>query len=286
MERLKAESELVPAVAAPYITPAGFAAVREAGLCAWDLCGNAHIEAPGLLISVQGRPNRFADPDVVRSAFSPKASRVARLLLSEPEGDWTVTSLAEAAGMDKGYTSRVVSRLAEMQAVDSGDDGHLLVVDAGLLLDSWLSRYRPTSEKPARYFVPLDDPEAAMRKVSRALAGSEARGAFTGSAGANLVEPYMRAGRLDLYWEGALEVVEQAAALRPAERGANFVVYSPYDAFVFHDRREVRGVPVVSDLQLYLDLAHAGGRASEQAESFREKVISRIASGAGTGGHG
>jgi hypothetical protein len=61
--------------------------------------------------------------------------------------------------------------------------------------------------------------------------------------------------------------------IRPTTSGANIRIFEPYDEGDFMDFREIRGVKVVSDIQLYVDLFTYPARGQEQAEKILEKII-------------
>ena len=69
------------------------------------------------------------------------------------------------------------------------------------------------------------------------------------------------------------EVLEKLGAV-PAERGANINVReAAYPLSSLYGSRSVDGVPVVSDLQLYLDLRCQPQRGEEAAEHLYERRI-------------
>jgi hypothetical protein len=197
-----------------------------------------------------------------------------RLLLTSPEEGWRVTDLARQAKLSKGYASRVVAELTAMQWVYRDNDT-VHVLDAELLLAKWAENYVPSRETVSRYFARMDDPVGALSDLSQAADRSVYEWAATGPAGASLVDPFLRTRDLHVFWSGPAEIVDHWPGLRRADRGANVLVYRPYDRFVYFGSRLVQGMPVVSDLQLYLDLQRMGDRAIEQADRFRRRLLGR-----------
>jgi hypothetical protein len=61
--------------------------------------------------------------------------------------------------------------------------------------------------------------------------------------------------------------------MKPVNSGDNFRLITPIDNDIFWARQEVRGQFVVSDVQLYLDLANNRGRGEENAEFLLEQRI-------------
>jgi hypothetical protein len=74
-----------------------------------------------------------------------------------------------------------------------------------------------------------------------------------------------------------ISLLAKKLKLREAEEGGNFVFLLPhYKHSVFYDKKKVRGLWVVSDLQLYLDLYNYPIRGLEQAEHLYEKRLRNI----------
>ena len=53
--------------------------------------------------------------------------------------------------------------------------------------------------------------------------------------------------------------------------GVDVTLLEPYDVGVFPGLREISGMNVVSDLQLYLDLKSYGARGEEAAQAIETK---------------
>jgi hypothetical protein len=74
-----------------------------------------------------------------------------------------------------------------------------------------------------------------------------------------------------------LSSLDQAEKLRvPSKRATDsppLRFLAPYDLGVFMYARQFDDVPVVSDIQAYLDLSARGGRDQKQADYLFEKAI-------------
>ena len=119
----------------PYMGEVGQRLCEEAKVCWLDLSGNAHF-APGLRVTIEGKPNQFKRPGRPRSVFAPKSARIVRRLLIEPESTFSQRALAKAAGLDEGFTSRIVRQLEEQRLVARNAAGELKVADYDALLDA------------------------------------------------------------------------------------------------------------------------------------------------------
>lgn len=97
------------------------------------------------------------------------------------------------------------------------------------------------------------------------------RYAFTVLTGAHLVAPYVRPTNIHFYIEdgGDVEHYVSELDLRPVEQGGNVSMVIPYDEGVFYSIRDIDGLNVVSNVQLYVDLMNYPARGEEAAERIR-----------------
>jgi len=92
-------------------------------------------------------------------------------------------------------------------------------------------------------------------------------------SGARKVAPFVRFMRFFSYVEGDIENIAAALRLKRVESGANVTLLQPYDEGVFYGLRNINGINVVSDIQLYLDLKGYKGRGEEAVQAILEKRI-------------
>ncbi|MBW1979476.1 MAG: hypothetical protein JRI79_16170 [Deltaproteobacteria bacterium] len=135
--RETSRQDVIPLLVVPFMGKAGHRFCDEHGIAWLDLSGNAHIKAPGLLIHIEGRPNRFKKAGRPANLFAPKSSRIARQFLIEPYRSFTQRELSQATGLDEGYTSRIIRRLEQSRLIVREDQGSLRPHDPGQLLDAW-----------------------------------------------------------------------------------------------------------------------------------------------------
>src|SRR3989304_5442898 len=130
IERKQSFAEkVIPLVVVPYMGDVGRRSLEESGISWVDLSGNAHIEAPGLLIRVAGKPNRFKEAGRPANIFAPRSSRIAREFLINPDQFITQTQMVQRTGLDEGFTSRIIHRLEDDQLITRRADGALYVRD-------------------------------------------------------------------------------------------------------------------------------------------------------------
>ncbi len=65
------KKDAVPLIVVPYMGESGMDFCQDHDLSWIDLSGNAHIKAPGLLLRVEGRPNRFKNVGRPAKIFGP-----------------------------------------------------------------------------------------------------------------------------------------------------------------------------------------------------------------------
>jgi hypothetical protein len=61
--------------------------------------------------------------------------------------------------------------------------------------------------------------------------------------------------------------------LKPVPSGGNVALIEPYDEGVFYGTRTVEGAPVVSPVQLFLDLMQIKGRGEDAASAILGEAI-------------
>ena len=264
----------IPLVAVPYMGEVGRRLCADAGMAWLDLSGNAQIVAEGLRVVIAGYPNRFKRRGRPPSTFAPKSSRIARWLLMHLDRPATQTEIAEATGMDGGFTSRIVSRLVADGLVHRERDGNLRVPDPGLLLDAWHETYDFARHRVLRGHVPARSGDRLLGKLTKKLREREVEHAATGLAAAWLLTRFaaFRITTLYLAVEPS-DALLSSLAFREEARGANVWLVVPNDKGVFHGAGEHHCVRCVHPVQVYLDLKSHPERAQEAANQLRLKHL-------------
>jgi hypothetical protein len=211
------------------------------------------------------RPPRRVDP------FSDRNSLVVRTLLEEPDRRWGVREIANAASVSAGTASQVVRALAAMGTVDfrrRGRNAELWVTDPMPLIRRWAGTYSWERNQVAAFAPPMGDPLRFLKRKHPIL--HSYRWALTLQAGASLISPHAAWERVHLYVNvpEASELFEIAAREGwPYAEDGRLVLMKPYYRHsVWQGTQTVDGLPVVSDVQLVLDLWNYPLRGLEQAE--------------------
>ena len=132
------------------------------------------------------------------------------------------------------------------------------------------------------YVVPLDR-ESLLERIRSLCEAHSVPWALTLLFGAERRVGYVRpAGPTHLYFNPSREqeravILEQLYA-EPSPREGNLALLEPYHGLgAYINAHEVNGAPVVSDLQLFLDLVHFPLRRIEAAEMLlRQRLAAQL----------
>jgi len=246
--------------------------LRQRGLNYVDLSGAVRLVSGRILIDrTDLKPARISGSARVVDPFSDRNSLVPRMLLSEPGREWRVREIAAAAGVALGTASEVLRRLGTLGLVEVSRRTRTTsarVIDPQLLVRKWCERYAWTHNRSLAFHAPIGSSSRFLARLPKALAGE--RWALTLQAGASLIAPHATWERVHLYAAAAsvdaLYEIGARAGWSPAEDGKLVLMLPYYKQSVWQGLRQVNGLPVVSTLQLVLDLWHYPLRGREQAE--------------------
>lgn len=260
-----------PVFVAPYISPEAAAICESYQVGYFDLAGNCRLAFDRVYIRRDGFPNRAVQKRDLRSLYSPKAERVLRVLLAAGRRNWRIQELADEAEVSLGQTANVKKLLLDREWMEADGEGLRLrsLDDAVLpLLTEWAANYRAERNAVSEYHslksIPQTEAELAQAKV---------RLAFTGFSGAARFAPAVRYQRVTAYVLGGISALIERMGLKPVPSGGNVALIEPYDEGVFYGTRTVERAPVVSPVQLFLDLMQTKGRGEEAAQAILEEAI-------------
>ena len=261
-----------PVAAAVYIGSQSARILKSNNLGYVDLSGNCHLAFDSVLIEKEGKRNIRPSSRPLRSLFAPRATRVVRVLLTDPGRAWRLEELSRAAEVSLGHSHNVVKRLEDLAWVERDDRQRIRLAKPADLLESWGETYRYRDNEIASYFVPERVSRRFMAEVARAVEGR--RYAFTLNAGLSLVAPHIRLPGIHCYVDGEPASVAATLGLRPAAEADGVLhLLTPYDSGVFFGTLEKGGLKVVCLPQLYVDLLHDERRGEEQAEHLRREAM-------------
>ncbi len=293
MKSLKTDAAF--AVVAPALSPQAQAYCVANGIDFLDLAGNVSIQVPGkFTLQRLGRRssdrNQPSDSSRSVNVFSGRSSRVLRVLLEKPKV-WSLTDIAKELAAEgkrvqqilrqpmefavsQGSISKALSSLEEQLWIRRQGSA-VLVPEPRRLLVEWAEKYKERYRWRLRSSFELPNPfGSGVSRINEQLQEElDGAYAFTAAAAASLVAPFVELDRVDIF----LGSEESGARLRKlAERelaGPKLRLIYPYDNGVFLYSMREGGVPIVSNLQTYLDLYARGGRDLKQADYLLSNAI-------------
>jgi len=256
---------------APYFSETSRQICKDAGIGCIDLAGNAFISFKNVFIDRSGRPNPFPVARISKSVFSPKSSRILRVLLSDPSKKWYVEDLSQEASISIGLTSRVKQTLLSEEWIKE-EKKRFYLVKPEEVLNQWVNNYSYEKNQGFSFYSGLseDQLEAAIKRECERRKYRYGLALFSG---ARKVAPFVRFMRFFSYIEGDIEDIAKALRLKKVESGANVTLLEPYDEGIFYGIQDINGISVISDIQLYLDLKSYKGRGEEAAQAIFEQRI-------------
>jgi hypothetical protein len=258
----------------PYMGEVGRRLCGGAGVGWMDLSGNALIRAPGLHVNVRGLPNRYATRGRPQNVFAPKASRIVRMLLLQPNWGWLHQELVDETQLTKGYVSKLVTRLEQAGFVEKREGRRYWLRNAEALLTAWRASYDFSDHRIIQGYVAERTPEAVLRHVVDGFGNASVKTAITGLAAAWHYNHHA-AFRLCALYASPMLGADQLEDLgfREVESGANTWLIEPADEGVFMGEVVSDGLTYVNSLQVYLDLKDHPERSSEAAEYVRPLLL-------------
>lgn len=255
-----------PVFAAPFVSEASAAICRESETGYFDLAGNCRLALDDSYVEVRSPENPFRERRSGISLFSPKSSRILRVLLNEPRREWRVQQLASAAGVSIGLASKIKRQLEEREWAKT-EEGGVRLTQPDSVLQAWASAYGYKQNEVFEYYT-LETPGEAETAVADWCRESGVEYALTGFSGARLSSPRVRYNRASIYVSARIEDLAMNTRLKRVDSGGNTLLLRPYDDGVFDGARDLYGLRVVSPVQLYLDLKSMAGRGEEAAEEI------------------
>ena len=258
-------------VAAPYISNDAANICKENGIGYIDLAGNCFLGFDQVYIECKNYPNPNVERRPLRSLFTPKSSRILRVMLSNSRRSWQVQELANEAKVSLGLVFKIKQRLLDMEY--AGEEKKKILLTRPLnLLDEWAESYSFRKNKMYDSFG-FGEPKDLERRIAKYCWERKIPYALTLFSGAALVAPFARHTRGFVYVGKDIQQVTESTALKRVPSGPNLTILEPYDEGIFYGIREIEGLMVACDIQLYLDLVGYKGRGEESAKFLLEQRI-------------
>jgi hypothetical protein len=268
------KEKIVPLLVVPFMGAVGREMCKRASVNWMDLSGNAQISTPNLRVVIEGKQNRFTVRGRPSDPFAPKSSRIARLMLLDPEKAFTQSEIVSQTGLDKGFVSRIVHRLVSAGLVQRSTSGTLHLENPAGLLGAWYAAYDFGKHNIVRGVVAARSGPELLQRLHARASSIEVPYALTGLTAAWLYAPFAAYRTVTLYVRSHFErEVIKELGIHETLAGSNVWVVFPNDDGVFLGLEERERFPCVSPLQTYLDLKGQPERAEEAADELRRKYL-------------
>jgi hypothetical protein len=264
---------------APHVRPQQAGVLERAEIDYLDLAGNAHLQAPGLFVHVEGRqPPKEPMPAPGRPQKG-WIKTVMAILIRPELTNAPYRTLAQQADVALGTLAGCMHDLAARGLLLDGKGGRK-VADRQALVALWVQAYveglRPKL-KERRFQVRADAKQEIWERLGTVLKKQKARWALTGADAAERRTHFFRAKETEVYApHRAMEdgPILKALLAQPAERGGNLLVIEPPGPLAIPSEGADDRLPVAPDLLAYAELRYRGtGQAIEAAEMFLPRLL-------------
>lgn len=299
IRRLKSvRPDLVVTLITPALSEQAQAFCTENSIDFLDLAGNISINIPEKFtlrrtgLRARAQTGEKSESPQASNVFSGRYSRVLRVLLENPK-QWTLTDIGRELNVESrrfsdlfltsskvdfsislGTVSKALASLEELLLIRRRGTA-VLVPEPRRLLVQWAEKYKERYRWRLRSSFQTGNPfgqDLASIKtgIDPLVSGSFA---FTGAAAASAAAPFIDIDVVDIFLLANNSDSSLRKLASSKDGGPSLRFITPYDAGVFMFARETRKLPVVSDVQAYLDLFARGGRDLKQADYLLENAI-------------
>jgi hypothetical protein len=260
-------------VVSPHIPDALAQDLRQCGVAHADLNGRLFLLGKMHLVDIRAGKSLYRSEQKGPDPFSPKASRIVRAFLCQRGQLLTQDDLVESTKVSRALVSKVLTQLIDEDFIEQVNkatktqSAHYELKQFNRLLDNWADKDDWQKRVTVHQFSLLDnDLDDLAHKLVNAVGADEI--AFTQWIAAWQLRPHTTTPVISAYLKNQ-QLLDEISG-RPVDSGGNLWIIIPQDEGVFQYSRLVKGLPLVSDVQVYLDLIDAGLRGPEAASELRK----------------
>ena len=271
-------SNVVPVVASEALSDGAMDLLREEGVGYFDLDGNVFLPGKSFYVLIE-KPRSDKKRKITSSIFKGKRARALHAVWLAGDAWFSVSEIAERAGVSAGTASETLTSLEEREWVATRGQGpskERMLKSRTELLDAWTDAYRAT-KPPAtrRYYVKNGTPQSIMQMIDDVSDRNGWQYEITGEAAAQLYSPYLSTVSQVRCRLNILDRIDLAEHLdlRPTSQGWNLSISYPEAEGDLPFRTFREGVWFADELQTYFDLLQAGGRAKDFAVHLRQEIL-------------
>lgn len=270
------EKEAYFIVAAPYVSKQGLDVCRRNQIGCLDLAGNLYMEFDGIYIERIVNTNPKPERRAIKSLFTPIASRIVRALLVEPKRTWRLTELSSLAEASIGQVYNVSRKLCKEGLAHKTNRDGLTLTEPATLLEMWQNYYQISLNNVHRFHLPAQNITTALNQIQVAATKANIQVACTSHTGFNLLTDSnaTEADDIRLYIESnQIKLLTEQLPLKASDFSGNLHLLNPYDEGIFYQLTPTATLPVVSNIQLYLDIYSDPSQDQRKAKYLRKSVI-------------
>ncbi len=269
--RMRSDAGSPILVVSPYLSPRSRKVLEDASINYLDLTGNARIaiDYPGLSVRTEGaqrEPTPRRRPD--RGIAGPAAGRVIRAL-TDIAPPYSVTQLADLAGVSTGYCSRTLQALEREALVRRNRRGTVEEADWPAMLRRRGNAVTLFEKRRTKTYVARN---GVQRTIEALSAIDDSKCAVTGSFAAARIRAVAAPVGLAVYASQPSSIAE-ILNLLPAEQGADVLLVAPADDGVFDRSSVADGIRWVAPSQVVLDCLGGTGRMPQEGEAVLDWMI-------------
>ncbi len=268
----------IPFVAGTFFGERSREVAKEEEVGLMDLAGNFYLNREDLYIEKIVEKNPFSQKKPLKNLFAPVSSRITRSLLLNPNKEWLLNELAQESNVSLGQTYKVVERMIQEEMLGKNEKSKLTLKNPAILLEEWEKVYPNYPKQKLVFFSFAQNYIAILNAVLKVGEKEKLKYALGFFTGADLIAPFIRGiSKVQLYIPSVqdLEIWKRELDLKETDSGGNIEFYVPYDEGVFYKTQQIKSnlvgeIPIVSNIQLYLDLFNNPARGEEAAKHLRE----------------
>jgi hypothetical protein len=273
--------DIVPMVAAPYITETQRNRCKEVEVAYLDLNGTLFLRGRGFYVDVIRPATEFKYSQTVRNIFTGNSRRIIRTLLVKAHYPFRLDALAKEAKLSTARVFQVVRKLDGDRFIERTPEGRILVAPARLLR---LFAEEVKNDYKQNRVIFTGFSELPPPKVASLLTEyCKTRGIEYGFTLSSGLEPHERNVREEItaaYIKADPAKAANDLRIDAVGRGANvFLMRAPEpddteSGGVFYALRYLsNGLQGINPVQIYIDFALYSNRGQEQAEFMIGNVL-------------
>jgi hypothetical protein len=273
--------QIVPMVAAPYLSENLRNRCKQIGVGYIDLNGSIFLRTHGFYVDVLRPATRFKNPQNVRNIFSGKSRRIIRTLLTQPHHPFRLEAIARETALSTARVFQVVKKLDSERFLERTPKGRILTGPARLLR-LFVEETKDDFKKNRLVFngfseLPMIQIASRLREYCASMGREHA---FTLSTGLELNERNLREDIVAAYVDTDPQIIADDLRIEAVGRGANvFLMRAPepdntsFGGVFYRPRILSNGFRGINPVQLYLDFSLYPNRGQEQALFMMNNVL-------------